>query len=769
MKRLIFAIFAAFVLMLIPVNAAYGGSVRLIIDDNELSGLSSPPIIVSDSVLVPARAVFEQMGGMVGWHSGNRQITVYHGDDVLVMTIDDRTANLNGAPINMPIPPMIINDSTMIPLRLPAEAFGFGVDWYPPGRVAIINSQYNGHTETQPVVEAPPPTDTIYTAPGSDLPIIDHPQEMPAPPISTEPPMSEPVEAPPEMPIEHPPIEHPPMEHPHEEGEEIKGGNNIPLPGVVVAPPTGINLARDVSTSIIQTVNHPETRITSLRTPRETGAPAYVIVASSPISAVTHFLLDDNRLVVDIHNAVSDINGDLYVDPTVPVSAVRASQFSNEPRVARVVFHLIDAAEFSISLSADRHLLTVSFSSNVINRISANSDVFSDTLFIQGDVLPSVNISTEGFPNFLTINIENATVTPQIENFVAGVFASHFVAGQRPDGTAFIQVHMLNTWPAFSLAQSHNSVALTLHHGITGVRYDSISRELRISRENGFTMDVNQIQRTNEYLRYRYTMILPPSAHVLGQGELSVFDGFINTVNLERDVWGNTQLIFNNARVLEFTIIEMPDEYIIRAQFPTERHPFIVVIDPGHGGGDPGTRHNGVVEKDTVLAISHMVMQLINNNPSIQGYMTRVDDTGVLNLHRAEFANRLGADLFVSVHLNAAEIRRGVVNPAIHGIETWYTIGELEQSQNHRINSQQVSQIFQRNLLQVTGAHDRGLRVGNDLVVLRESNMPSALLELGFITNLEEARRVADTQHQWVLAQAIYTSIVEIASQHHRF
>jgi len=724
MKRFVFAFIVAAVLALLP-GVVQGSNVRLIIDNQELSELPAPPIIISDSVLVPARAVFERMGGMVGWHAGNRQVTVYHGDDILVMTIDDRTATLNGIPLPMPIPPMIVNDSTMIPLRLPAEAFGFGVDWDATGRAAILNSPYNNGVVTQ---EPPLQLNQL-----PELPTVNEEDNF-----------------------FH-------DEHPH---EEIFMGENKTDVGMMPPPPGQQDqhysiLARDISTMPIPTIAHPLATVTGLRTPSQVGGGAYIIEASAPITGVSHFLLYGNRLVIDIHNASSAIDGPQVVDPLVPISGVRASQFSNDPMIARVVFDVMGAADFSISLSGDRRFVTVSFSPNSITGIMPQSDVSSDTLFITGNILPSVRISTEGYPSFITLNIDNTEMNALGGLFPAGVFASHYTVGQRADGSSYIQLHVGDAWPAFNMTHSANTVAFTLHRGISGVRYDTMLRELRISREGGFTMDVNNVQRINEYLRYRYTIVLPPSAQVLGQGMLSVADGYVNSVTLERDANGNLRMVFDNARVLAFVIEETPTEYIIRARRPRELHPAIVIIDPGHGGDQPGSIHNSVVEKDLVLAISHKVMQLLNANPNIQAFMTRTDDSRVANPRRAQFANELDADMFISIHANAAELRPGVINPAVHGIETWYTISEIEEMSRHSLSSRQLSQIIQRNLIQASGAHDRGLMHGENLVVIRDTAMPSALLELGFLTNPQEAARLNTTQYQWLLAQAIYNGIVE--------
>ncbi|MCL2387568.1 MAG: N-acetylmuramoyl-L-alanine amidase family protein [Defluviitaleaceae bacterium] len=727
-----FAVFCLFVLIFIAPVAVFASNepVRLVIDGTEVLDLPAPPMIVDDRTLVPVREVFERVGGIVGWHSGHRQVSLFYGDNVLVMTIDDTTANLNGNRIEMQVPPIIYNDRTMVPLRFPAEVFGFDVDWDSETRAAIVNSsRYNGNNGNNGNNQSEEDEDI-------ELPDISNIPHIPLPPL-------------PDM-----------GQNNSGSSEENTSNDGLPPPGVTAATTgTNANLAQNISTATIQTISHPQTTITALQTPRETGTAAYVAVASSPISEVQYFLLPDNRLVVDIHNAVSLITGDFYVAASVPVSGVRASQFSQTPRVTRVVFDVIGAAEYSISLSADRTLLTVAFSQNRISGIFSQSDELSDSLFIQGDILPAINISTEGFPNFLTINIDNATMDAVGGTFTNGVFASHFTTGQRTDGTAYVRVYIDGDWPSFSLAQSANSVAFMMHHGVSGVRYDSVNRELRISRN--FNMNINNLVRINNYLQYRYTFVLPPSAEVLGRGEISVLDGFVNSVTLARDTAGNTHLTFNTARVLTFSIHEYEDYFVIRPRLPRDVSSFIVVIDAGHGGSDPGTGHNDVVEKELVLDVAHRVVQLLDADPVITAYMTRREDTYVSLINRAEFANNLQADLFISIHANAAEFSPGVLNTEANGIETLYGISEREAAANHPINSRQLAEIMQSNLIRASGAQNRVLLNRPATVVLRETNMPSVLLELGFLTNETEAARLATPQYRQLLAQAIYEGILE--------
>src|SRR5690606_35707544 len=104
-----------------------------------------------------------------------------------------------------------------------------------------------------------------------------------------------------------------------------------------------------------------------------------------------------------------------------------------------------------------------------------------------------------------------------------------------------------------------------------------------------------------------------------------------------------------------------------------------VVIDPGHGGKDPGARGvTGEVEKNITLAVSKLVAESLSRDPNIRVVLTRTDDTYVSLEERTAIANANGADLFVSVHANASE------NPQLAGIET-YTLNNTDDRATIRL------------------------------------------------------------------------------------
>jgi N-acetylmuramoyl-L-alanine amidase len=186
---------------------------------------------------------------------------------------------------------------------------------------------------------------------------------------------------------------------------------------------------------------------------------------------------------------------------------------------------------------------------------------------------------------------------------------------------------------------------------------------------------------------------------------------------------------------------------IAQPQPPTQPQPVgqpIIAIDAGHGGRDPGAIGvDGVQEKHVVLSISKQVQQLLQE----RGYgvvMTRTDDREILLQPRVDMAVEANATLLVSIHANALD-RSG-----INGIETYYL----------RPDSAELATTLHRSLVRATGAADRGVRRARFFMV-RETptGMPSVLLELGYLTNPTEGRKLATAEYQAILSRAIADGI----------
>lgn len=177
---------------------------------------------------------------------------------------------------------------------------------------------------------------------------------------------------------------------------------------------------------------------------------------------------------------------------------------------------------------------------------------------------------------------------------------------------------------------------------------------------------------------------------------------------------------------------------------PTNRR--VVVIDAGHGGRDPGAVGiGGLREKDVVIDISRQVAQILEQN-GVTVVMTRQDDRTIGLAPRTQLANRVNANLFVSIHANAISMSR----PDVNGLETYYFS-----------SGQRLAQTIHRSMLRsFPNMRDRRVRRAR-FYVLRHTNMPAVLVETGFVTGRDDARMLANPTQRTRMAEAIAQGILQ--------
>lgn len=169
-----------------------------------------------------------------------------------------------------------------------------------------------------------------------------------------------------------------------------------------------------------------------------------------------------------------------------------------------------------------------------------------------------------------------------------------------------------------------------------------------------------------------------------------------------------------------------------------------VVLDAGHGGKDQGASSGEAIEKDITLEIAKKTKKLLEEAGCKVG-MVRNDDTFVELGERAEYGNRKEAKVFVSIHCNSAE---GEAN----GIETFYTEQKGEESQK-------LAQLLQKNVIAQTQARDREVKAEDYTVIVR-TDMPAALVEVGFLSDPEECKLLRQEDYQRKLAEGIAAGIL---------
>ncbi|MEK6760135.1 MAG: N-acetylmuramoyl-L-alanine amidase [Deltaproteobacteria bacterium] len=214
----------------------------------------------------------------------------------------------------------------------------------------------------------------------------------------------------------------------------------------------------------------------------------------------------------------------------------------------------------------------------------------------------------------------------------------------------------------------------------------------------------------------------------------------------------------------------------------------VIVIDPGHGGDDTGAvGPTGVQEKDIVLRLALMAAQELSGYPGFKVLLTRDSDVFIPLAERPEFANRHGADLFISIHANAAPKKDA------RGVETYFLsfeatdddarklaefennsagavggaeapddvlgdiISDMVRTASHH-ESARLAEVLHERILEFTGRQDRGVKQA-PFRVLVGATMPAVLLEVGFISNAQEEKGLSSGRDQGLIAVSIADGI----------
>jgi N-acetylmuramoyl-L-alanine amidase len=235
--------------------------------------------------------------------------------------------------------------------------------------------------------------------------------------------------------------------------------------------------------------------------------------------------------------------------------------------------------------------------------------------------------------------------------------------------------------------------------------------------------------------------------------------------------------------------LQLPPAKALRDTSGRPLRPLVIAIDAGHGGQDPGAHGpSGRREKDVTLAIARELARQVNAAPGYKAYLTRDSDFFIPLNERARLAKRAGADMFVSIHADAAE------NPAARGssvfvlslkgassqrarwladkenaadliggvrVEPGNTLAsvllDLTQSGNLKASEDVAGQVLS-GLARLGPNHKSSVERAN-FAVLRTSDTPAMLVETAFISNPEEEQRLTDPSQQAAIARAVFGGI----------
>ncbi len=507
-----------------------------------------------------------------------------------------------------------------------------------------------------------------------------------------------------------------------------------------------------------------------------TSIPNIVINGTDNFKYSTALLENPNRFVIDIEDAKLNLKGGIPFEGGVGVlnvnsgsiSKLNVSQFSLSPNVVRIVVHLTEKVDFEIQSGNEGKSITISPVNKVVNlnkvgNIKKEKINGKEAIVIYNEFKPKINTMKFNNPERIVIDLLDSSLEAgdYVEynhsiGLVEKVRASQFIPDNnyKPDDKIVRVVLDIKDGvsdPNVKIDTYDDRIVITPETSIweaVDYSFEGANRIISINanREIEYNVDYNSHGKV-------MTISLPSDSLDLEEGYTAINDGLIKDIRVVKER-NASKVIINFIRSAEYSILSKNMDNKITLSLkrdsnikPSDR---VIVIDPGHGGKDPGTVQNGIREKDVNLAVSHK----LNEGLKDKGYttiMTREDDIFIELKERANIANRNGADLFISIHSNSHP------NGNVSGIQILYH--SKNKANVTKEETYNLANIIMDEMTKGTGAQNKGLLAREKTVVIRDTAMPSVLIELGFLTNIQEAQLLTDETYQDLLVESIIKGI----------
>ncbi|KAB3529610.1 AMIN domain-containing protein [Alkaliphilus pronyensis] len=659
--------------------------------NNQLIESDVPPVLLNDRTLVPLRAIIENIDAEIDWDGEKREVIVNTDDKEIVLKIDSDIANVNGVEKSLPdgVPAKLINSRTMVPIRFVAEEIGMEIEWEAATWTVLL-------------------TEVATTSPDSSG---------------------------------------------NENTEEVEENTNEQ------------EEANDIEGKEVELENVYVTK---------KGLPEVRIKLSQEADYDEIKLIQPTRLVFDLKDTKLTLLGDHFIEKqnmlTIPVNKggikeLRLAQFNKDPYVTRVVLEVENNVTHRVYFDKETSEMVISFV-NYVTEINTEIYNTKEIVVIEGNNVENYNVMRLSNPERLVVDIMDAYIdTPdghysiKVDGRVAkNIRVSQFVPDDfyEPDDKivrVVIDLQDKEEYEDFDFEIKDK--CLWVH--LEGKPYQSMTYEAK-----GFTNSTITFKGTNVT---RYTVnrngnsdtldIIVPKNNIKPEySSIEINDYLIKNITVTDISKSNYLFQIELHEDVEHLVASTQKEsknLVINLKNTNKYKELLVVIDPGHGGQDPGACPNILKESDVVLDISQRLNKLLTEE-GFRTYMTRDTDVKVDLRERAAVANQLAADLFVSIHANSAP------NPDADGIENLYYPSE-EFAEDNRDNKR-LAETFQKTMVKMLDATNRRLLPKEKIVVLRETKMPSVLTEVGFLSNKQEEAKLATEEYRQKVAEALLESII---------
>lgn len=304
----------------------------------------------------------------------------------------------------------------------------------------------------------------------------------------------------------------------------------------------------------------------------------------------------------------------------------------------------------------------------------------------------------------------------------------------------------------YSYAVQNNTLTINVLYNYAGSKNTTIANySLAIPKPSGVT--ISKVTNTDFYANKKFRVeIQGDYVNYFTENPVVINNNKVKDVQISK-ASGKTYITVATTSIQGYKIYEEKDRLVVAMNTPNKIYKNIVVLDAGHGGHDPGAQNKGTNEKDLNFKIIYTLMKnyFSGNAPDTKVYWTRTSDTFITLANRAAFAKKVGADVFISLHMNSSD------SSSANGTEVYYSVSNNSKSFSG-LTSKTMATMFRTALLKDVGTKNRGTKTAG-YYVCKHNTVPAILIELGFISGSSDYSKLTNASFQQKAATSIYNSI----------
>jgi len=487
-----------------------------------------------------------------------------------------------------------------------------------------------------------------------------------------------------------------------------------------------------------------------------------VVIRSNEKLKYASRILTNNKLVVDIKGAKLDLEDSDLSSINLRDKNINKVEFKQHSEdVVRLTIFMTDMLDYDITSLDDGKTNVISFV-NKIDQILLDKMYDRDVIVVEGKDRIQYKTMRLHNPERLVVDLLDASLSkgPYFNfDYQLGPIERVRVSQFQPDNnySPYDRIVRLvldlreGTNPNIIIDNVVNKLVIYPEKSLADFVYHSLEGKERILRiKNDESV---QYKLTNYPERKTLEVRLPYVATEIVEGQMYIKDGLVEEIIAFREDQDMViEIKYNKSILYESLSNTWAGDIILKLERNSDIKPWerLIVIDPGHGGSDPGAKSvNGRFEKDLNFSIGLK----LNEALKAKGYntlMTRERDEFIDLYDRAGIANENYADIFISIHGNSVGN-----NTSVKGLEVYYC---SENKTHIEDELYPLAKSIYDELIKATGAKERGVKTAR-YVVIRETLMPSVLIETGFLSSPEEEALLYSEEYQDKIVEGIVKGV----------